>query len=169
MRALDFDRMSLDGKVDYVLLDNHLRYQLELADRQDAMRAEALPLLPLLPLLPFSDALLMLHDARRDLETINPRAIAKKIAALVSQIDSLRALLEPAARGDSAAGKLHATAPRVSRTVGNRASEPLDQLRTTIGTWYRFHAGYDPLFSWWMANPYQKRNNAMTKYAPDHR
>ena len=159
LRALDFDRMSLEGKIDYVLLDNHLRYQLELANRQDAMRAEALPLLP------FADALLMLHDARRDLETINPRATAKQLAALVSQIDSLRALLEPVARGDSAAGKPHATAPRVSRTVGNRAAEQLDQLRTTIGTWYRFHAGYDPLFNWWMANPYQKLNDAMTKYA----
>ena len=159
LRALDFDRMSQEGKIDYVLLDNHLRYQLELADRQDTMRAE------ILPLLPFNDALLRLHDARRDLETINPQATAKQVATFAAQIDSLRTLLEPAARTDSAGGKARAAAPKVSRTVANRAAEQLDQLRTTLGTWYRFHAGYDPLFSWWMANPYQKLNESMTKYA----
>ena len=90
LRALDFGRMSQEGKIDYVLLDNHLRYQLELADRQDTMRAE------ILPLLPFNDALLRLHDARRDLETINPQATAKQVATFAAQIDSLRTLLEPA-------------------------------------------------------------------------
>ena len=159
LRALDFDQMSQEGKVDYILLDNHLRYQLELADRQDAMRAE------MLPLLPFNDVLLRLHDARRDLETINPQATAKQVAALATQIDSLRTRLEPVARSDSAGGKTRTAAPKVSRTVANRAAEQLDQLRTTLGTWYRFHAGYDPLFSWWMANPYQKLNESMTKYA----
>ncbi len=159
LKALDFDKMSQEGTIDYVLLDNYLRYQLELADRDDAKRAEALPLLP------FRDAVLALHDARRDLETINPQATAKQASALSAQIDSLRTKLEPTARGDSAAPKGKPAAPKVSRTVANRAAEYLDQMRGTLGTWYRFHSGYDPLFSWWMANPYQKLNESMTKYA----
>lgn len=159
LKALDFDKMSQEGKIDYVLLDNYLRYQLELADREDAKRAEVQPLLP------FRDAVLALHDARRDLETINPQATAKQAAALAAQIDSLRTKLEPTARGDSAAPKGKPAAPKVSRTVANRAAEYLDQMRGTLGTWYRFHSGYDPLFSWWMANPYQKLNESMTKYA----
>ena len=159
LKALDFDKMSQEGKIDYVLLDNYLRYQLELADREDAKRAEVQPLLP------FHDAVLALHDARRDLETINPQATAKQAAALAAQIDSLRTKLEPTARGDSAAPKGKPAAPKVSRTVANRAAEYLDQMRGTLGTWYRFHSGYDPLFSWWMANPYQKLNESMTKYA----
>ena len=159
LKALDFDKMSQEGKIDYVLLDNYLRYQLELADREDAKRAEVQPLLP------FRDAVLALHDARRDLETINPQATAKQAAALSAQIDSLRTKLEPTARGDSAAPKGKPAAPKVSRTVANRAAEYLDQMRGTLGTWYRFHSGYDPLFSWWMANPYQKLNESMTKYA----
>ena len=159
LRALDFDRMAQEGKVDYVLLDNHLRYQLELADRQDTMRAETRPVLP------FGDALLALHDARRDLEAINPQATAKQVAAMVTQIDSLRTLFEPVARSDSAGAKPRGVVPKVTRTVANRAAEQLDQLRSTFGTWYRFHAGYDPLFSWWMENPYQKLNESMTRYA----
>ncbi len=159
LRALDFDRLSQEAKIDYVLLDNHLRYQLDLADRQDTLRAEVLPLLP------FYDALLALHDARRDLETVDAPSVAKRIAAITSQIDSLRALLEPSARSDIATGKPRVPAPKVTRTVANRAAEQLDQLRGNVGTWYRFHAGYDPLFSWWIGSPYQKLNDAMTKYA----
>ncbi len=158
LRALDFERLSQEGKVDYVLLENHLRYQLDLADRQDTQRAEVLPLLP------FADALLALQDSRRDLETLDPAATAKQVAAIARQVDSLRAVIDVSPRTDSVArGRL--AAPRISRTVANRAADQLDQLRTTVGTWYRFHAGYDPAFSWWMKDPYQKLNEASTRYA----
>ncbi len=158
LRALDFDRLSKEGKIDYVLLENHLRYQLELADREDVKRAEVVPLLP------FADALLALQDNRRALETIAPAATAKSVAGIARQIDSLRTLFEPAARGDSTT-RPRGVAPRASRTVANRAAEQLDQLRNTIGSWYRFHSGYDPMFSWWMRDPYQKLNESMTRYA----
>ncbi|MBC7842945.1 MAG: DUF885 domain-containing protein [Gemmatimonadaceae bacterium] len=157
LRALDFDKLSQEGRIDYVLLDNHLRYQLDLADRQDTQRVEVSSLLP------FSDALLALHDARRVLATIDPQATAKRVAAIARQIDSLRAQLEAPARSDST--KRAAGASKVARTVANRAADQLDQLRGTVGTWYRFHAGYDPMFTWWMENPNQKLTEAMTKYA----
>jgi len=35
-----FDKLAQEGRVDYVLLDNHLTYQLALLDRQDKMRGE---------------------------------------------------------------------------------------------------------------------------------
>jgi Bacterial protein of unknown function (DUF885) len=158
LRALDFDKLSQEGKIDYVLLDNHLRYQLDLADRQDVQRAETAPLLP------FVEPLQKLHDARRNLETIDPQATARAVATLTRQIDSLRTLFEPSPRGDSSA-RPRAVAPRVSRTVANRAADRLDQLRGTVGAWYRFHSGYDPLFSWWMKDPYARLNDAMVRYA----
>lgn len=158
LRALDFDRLSKEGRIDYVLLENHLRYQLDLADRQDRQRAEVLPLLP------FADSLRSLQDARRALVTIDPANTARSVVTVTRQIDSLRALFEPPARQDSAA-RARGTPPRVSRTVANRAAEQLDQLRTTVGGWYRFHSGYDPMFSWWMKDPQQKLNESMLRYA----
>ncbi len=158
LRALDFDRLSQEGKIDYVLLENHLRYQLDLADRQDTQRAEVRPLLP------FADSLQALQDSRRDLETIDAAATARSVAAITRQIDSLRTRFESFSRSDTAVRTRGATPP-VSRTVANRAAEQLDQLRTTLGTWYRFHAGYDPVFSWWMKDPYQKLNDASVRYA----
>ena len=159
LREIDFDRLSQDGRIDYVLLDNHLRYQLDLADRQEKQRAE------MVPLLPFADALLALHDARRDLEPVTPQAVARQLAAITRQVDSLRMLFEAPGRGDSAAARLRGTAPKVSRTVANRAADQLDQVRSTMGSWYRFHSGYDPVFTWWLKDPHTKLTDAMTRYA----
>ena len=162
---LAFDKLSQEGKADYALLNNHLRYQLELMDREEVQRKE------MLPLLPFADRVLALQDVRRDLIAINAQAAARTLADVTTMVDSLRALLEPApARpaGDSANGTPRAarvSAPKLSRTVGNRAADQLDQLRNTVGLWYRYYNGYDPLFSYWATNPYQKLDEAMRRYA----
>jgi uncharacterized protein (DUF885 family) len=161
LAAHDFERLSQEGKVDYVLLDNHLRYQLDLMTREERQLAEVTPLLP------FADTLLALHEARRDLLSINGQQAARTLATVTLQVDSLRQLLEPSpprASGDSARAS-RAAAPRVSRTAGNRAAERLDRIRATVGQWYRFYSGYDPMFTWWAANPYQKLDEAMRRYA----
>jgi hypothetical protein len=38
LRELDFDRLGQEGKVDYVLLDNYLRHQIDLLERQGCSR-----------------------------------------------------------------------------------------------------------------------------------
>jgi uncharacterized protein (DUF885 family) len=160
----DFEKLSQEGKVDYVLLDNHLRYELELMDREDRQLAEVAPLLP------FGDQLLALQETRRDLVTVNAQQSARLLATLTKQVDSLRQTLEAssapqrAAAGDSSRAARPA-APRVSRTVANRAAERLDVLRNTVGIWYRYYNGYDPLFSWWVSNPYQKLDESLRRYA----
>ncbi len=162
LTQFDFGKLSQEGKVDYVLLDNHLRYQLELMVRQDVHAQE------MAPLMPFADRLLELHDARRDLVTVNGQAAARTLAEVTRVVDSMRTLLEPAAGGARAAGdsaRPRASAPKVSRTVGNRAADQLDQIRNVVSQWYRFSSGYDPLFTWWAANPYQKLDESMRRYA----
>ncbi len=39
-------------------------------------------------------------------------------------------------------------------------------MRAMIGRWYRFYNGYDPLFSRWVTNPYQQRDESLQRYAP---
>lgn len=91
---IGFDKLSQEGRVDYVLLDNHVQYQLALLDRQDKNRSETVALLP------FADKLLTLQDTRRTLAPVDARAAAKIVAAVAKQVDSLRALFEtPVGRG----------------------------------------------------------------------
>jgi hypothetical protein len=163
---VNFDKLSQEGRADYVLLDNHLVYQLALLDRQDKMRAETAVLLP------FADRLLTLQDTRRELTPVDPKASARLIATIAKQVDSLRGLFEaPAGRGGGGVtqagdtGRPRTAAPKVSKTVANRAADNLDQLRTTVGSWYRYYDGYDPTFGWWMKDPQAKLDASLTSYA----
>jgi hypothetical protein len=168
LRDADFEKLSQEGRVDYVLLDNYLTHQVALLDRQDKMRGEVAVLIP------FADRLLALQDTRRNLSTIDPRASAATIAQVTKQIDSLRTLFEaPAGRGGNAGaamaasdtGRPRASAPHVSKTVANRGADNIDQIRGVVGSWYRYYDGYDPIFSWWMRDPYRKIDDALTRYA----
>ncbi|HEU4435516.1 MAG TPA: hypothetical protein VFR51_19170, partial [Pyrinomonadaceae bacterium] len=46
LQSLDFDSMSQDGKVDYILFKNHLEYELRQLDIQAKQLAEIQPLIP---------------------------------------------------------------------------------------------------------------------------
>jgi hypothetical protein len=160
LRESEFDRLSQEGKVDYVLLDNHLQHELALLNRAERHRGEVAPLLP------FSDRLLSLQDARREMQDIEHPALARTLADVARQVDSLRALFEPAARLASAdSSRARPTAPRVSRTIGNRAADNVESLRRGMTSWYRFYDGYDPLFSWWARDPYRKLDSALMRYS----
>jgi len=162
LRELDFDQLGQEGKVDYVLLNNHLIHQVALLDRADAQRAEEAALLP------FADRLLALQDARRNLETQDPRAAARTLAEVTQQADSLRGLLEPAGRGGAGPGAgsgAGSGANPVSKAVANRAADDLDQIRNAVRAWFRYYDGYDPVFSWWIKDPQAKLDEALTRYA----
>ena len=150
LRDLDFAKLSPEARLDYVLLSKYLRHQLALLDRRDKMRAEELPLAP------FADRLLGLQDARRNLVTIDPRAAARTLAEVTRQVDSLRALFEPAAKG---------TAPTTTKTIANRAADDLDDVRGVVANWFRYYDGYDPDFSWWVKDPWKKLEESLKKYA----
>jgi uncharacterized protein (DUF885 family) len=178
LSEVDFDKLSQEGRVDYVLLENYLTHQQALQARRDKMRGETMALLP------FADRLLTLQDERRDMLPIDAQAAAKTVSLVTKQIDSLRMLFEPSNGRGGAAGanvassgtgpsasvtsdtaRPRASAPRVSKTVANRAADNADALRNGITTWYRYYDGYDPIFSWWMKDPYAKLNTALTNYA----
>jgi hypothetical protein len=116
----------------------------------------------------------VLQDARRNLQVIEPAMVARVLADVARQVDSLRALFEaPAGRGGAGAGasasdtggRPRAVAPRVSRTVANRGADNVDQARNVVGNWYRYYDGYDPMFSWWTRDPYRRLDEALTRYA----
>ena len=174
LRELDFDKLNQEGRADYVLLDNQLKHQLAVLDRADKKRGETAPLLP------FADRLLALQDSRRNLITPDPPTSARALAQVVRQVDSMRALFEPApaaGRGAAAGAQNASTAqpdsaarprvqpPRVSRTVANRAADNVDQVRGIVTNWYRYYDGYDPQFTWWVKSPYARLDSALNRYA----
>jgi uncharacterized protein (DUF885 family) len=160
LAEIDFDKLSEEGKADYVLLNREVKHSLALLDRRQTQISESEVLLP------FAAKLLALQDARRSLLPVDSRAASRTLAAVAKQADSLRAVIEsgPATEASGKKGS-KPSAPKVSRTVANRAANQLDGMKRVMKSWYGYYNGYDPDFTWWMKDPYTRLDESLTKYA----
>jgi uncharacterized protein (DUF885 family) len=79
------------------------------------------------------------------------------VTALTKKIDDERRSLE----SDLKAGKTSS----IKKSVANRAATAVDELKTIMTGWNNFYNGYDPLFTWWMAEPYKSADKALGAYA----
>ncbi len=197
LRQVDFRKLGQDARIDYLLLDSRLKYELEYLRRDEQEFAE------MAALLPFAPRLMALQETRRRMEPVNAPRVAEMLARLAKEIDSLRKAIEkPAGKGDSAqtdtaaASRSDTTGPRtevrdeflrvvepgttkpdtsvrgdttktngkISKVVALRAAEQLVQLQRTVEGWNRYYSGYDPSFSWWVADPYKKADDAIKAY-----
>ena len=144
LKALDFDSMSEDGKIDYLLFKNHLEYELRQLNIQAQQLAE------LQPLMPFAGTIIDLEEARRRMEPIDSAKIATTLTELKKQVDERRQAVEKGFR--------------VKKTVANRAVAAMTGLRNNLKSWYTFYNGYDPLFTWWNEEPYKSLDQSLMSY-----
>ncbi|MBR9988466.1 MAG: DUF885 family protein [Gemmatimonadetes bacterium] len=181
LASLPFDSWGVESRIDYVLLRSELAYQLSLLDREERMAAE------MAPLLPFLADIVRLQEQRRDLHTIDPPAAAHALALLATAVDETRGAVEagvrngtggsndaradngarPAPVGRRASAQTGRTADplRTTPIIALRTAATVNNLRQTLQRWYRFYSGYDPLFTWWAAEPYARANDALEVYA----
>ena len=160
LQKLDFDSMSQDGKIDYILFKNHLEYEL----RQLAIQAKQLE--EIQPLVPFAKTIIDFEEKRRRMEPIDSAKTAATLNELKKQVDERRTAMEASLRppraGDS---NVTVDAVRVKKTVANRAVGAINGLRNTLRNWYTFYNGYDPVFTWWNEEPYKVLDQSLTNYA----
>src|SRR5690349_9465181 len=84
LKSVDFDSMSQDGKIDYLLFKNHLEYELRQLDLQERQLAE------IQPLVPFANTIIDLEEARRRMEPIDSGKVAATLTDLKKQVDERR-------------------------------------------------------------------------------
>ncbi len=154
LTKLNFDAMSQDGKVDYILFRNLLAHevrQLELEARDVAETA---------PYIPFAQTIVTLEETRRKMQPVNPEEAAKTLSGLPKQIDDARRAVDSMVRADNSP-----EAARKRRVVANRAASSVNALRNTLRQWFTFYNGYDPLFTWWDEEAYRTADTALQNYA----
>lgn len=155
IQKLNFDAMSQEGKVDYLLFRNHLEHELRQLDIEEKQLAE------ITPLIPFSNTIVDLEEARRRMEPIDPAKTAATLTSLKKQIDDTRKLVETGLRtGVESAGAI-----QVKKTVAFRGIGAINNLKSNLRNWYNFYNGYDPLFTWWNDEPYKALDQTLTTYA----
>jgi len=150
LRAMDFDALSQEDKVDYLALKNFVSSrQHELAI--DKKRAEEMQ-----PLLPFAGTIEDLVESRRTIVRPDAEKAAAALAAMAKQIEAAKKTLDPAAGGKAGA--------KVDPVVANRAAQTVAQLSANLREWFEFYNGYDPAFTWWVDQPYKEADRELASY-----
>jgi uncharacterized protein (DUF885 family) len=168
LKELDFDKLSQQGRIDYVLMNHTLRHSLSLLDREEKMWAESAPVLP------FGNDVFALVDARRRMETIDPQKAAVTLVNLAKKVEDVSKAVvaglsapdttRPEARGQRPGSNGEIAPLKVNKVVAHRSAELLNSLKGDLKSWYDFYSGYDPLFTWWARDPYRKADSLMTAY-----
>lgn len=146
LSTLDFEALSQEDRVDYVLLRTELENELALLEQRAARRAQTLALAPYLPRL-----LAVLEPGQR-LESVDAEKVAAEFDALLAEVESAKKDLAAAARQEK-------------RSVVVRASRDLESLRAALDRWVGERDGYDPLFGWWVKQPADKLRDALDGHA----
>ena len=146
LEEIPFDKLSQDGRVDYLLFKNLLEHELSELAYEKQRTAEVEDWLGFAPL-----ATTLLEEKRRAAPMDAPAA-ATKLTQLHEIIEESVAHLEGDSGDKLPAGRAH----RILRLV--------EELRRHLSEWYRFYNGYHPDFAWWNRAPYRSVKAASKKY-----
>src|ERR1051326_8224046 len=152
IQKMNFDAMSQEGKVDYILFRNHLEHELRQLDIEEKQQTE------IAPLIPFGTTIVDMEEARRRMDPIDSAKAATTLNALKKQVEDTRRQVEAGLRGGDEAVK-----PK--KAVAFRAVNAINSLRGNLRNWYTFYNGYDPVFTWWVEQPYKELDDALSAYA----
>lgn len=146
LRQMDFNALNHDEQIDHILFRNYLEHEINEQIRLRGQVAEMSEMLPFLKTV--SD----LEDERRTLKPLDPAKAAEVLNGIPKQIESVQAMFN------------QPTTVRPRRTVANRATKAVAELRNTLKRWYTYYNSYDPLFTWWCSSPYKAADDALSKY-----
>lgn len=142
LKGAKFSDLDVAGRVDYVLLRTKCEAELKkLAHRRNQFEEMA-------SLIPFAEKVFELESARRSMERIDPEAAARTLSEITARLKSLQKQTNTA-----------------SKVIANRAHQRIEDLQRTLKRWHDFYAGYDPVFTWWVRQPYEKLDKELQEYA----
>ncbi len=150
LEKTDFDRLSRDAQVDYLL------FRSELNDIRKQSSREAAQDTAVLPLIPFWKSIVDLLESHRRLDPVEGKTTASRLAAIENRVDAARDELKAAV--DRARN-------RWDKDTANRAARRVRDLSGHLGRWFGFYNGYDPIFTWWVKKPAAEVRQALDEYA----
>ncbi len=134
------------------LQETNKRHQHELAEQKKTQAEIAF-------LLPFGSAILELEDSRRRMERLDSAKAASVLTEVVQQVMRAHKALEVSLAKDGKGG------PPPAKELRTRAADAVRDLRTALRNWHGFYDGYDPMFMWWILDPYKNADKALLDYA----
>jgi uncharacterized protein (DUF885 family) len=152
LKRFDMNWQSALGKIDAAKLTATAKTDLEalkktVAENLQRLDTEAQTLGQAMTVVPFAPKIVQLVEARIRIEDMNAQRAAATITDVTKEL-----------------ARLTATPPRVGREQALLGANAVDQIRTIATEWFTFYDGYDPLFTWWMEQPFKKADDALKVY-----
>ncbi|RDW91084.1 Xaa-Pro dipeptidyl-peptidase [Coleophoma crateriformis] len=146
LKEAPFNSFDQQNRIDYLLLKNYLSRQLDQLDL-DVTKDKTSALL-----LPFAPTILKLCEDRQQMKPIDGKKAAQDVFEIGKQILAMK-------------GKVERKEVKISKTSAFRASNTVEKLKSHLAEWYGYYNRYDPLFTWWLAEPYTKVAVELAQYA----
>jgi hypothetical protein len=156
LAAIDFDTMSHEDQIDYLLLKSRVTADLhELAIRKGQDEQ-------MMALLPFARTIEDLTTAERLMQKPEAEKDAAALSDMVKQIQATRDRLDPKQEPGTPAD--HSQHTKIDPIVANRAVMATQELAENLHQWFGQYNGYDPEFTWWIDQPYKEADKALHDY-----
>ena len=159
LRALPFDSFDQASRIDYLLLNNRLRYEIS---RLDAI---ARRLAAIRQIVAFGDVVLDLDAARRRMEPVKPEASARSLSIMLKDLAAVRRTLDDGQGAGDRNDGARVTLPPLTKETAGAAATYVIRLRVVLKNWFSFSSGYDPQFTWWVARTYTEADRALESLA----
>ena len=149
LEEVNFDQLSQSGRVDYILLRNRLEYEKKSLETNQKKLAE------IDDLVRFKKGVLELYTGYRQRGPMEARPIAEKLVEIKKAVSITKGKVAL----EAGKGKVATTA-----VLALRARKVVGELERQLDGWYRFYAGFDPEFSWWVKQPYAELKKELETY-----
>ena len=145
LQSLNFNEMSASDKVDFILftrtLDNELR----------TLKTEEQEFNQVSKYVPFADSIYRLEKIRRRGGYLNSQQVAATLNTIKSEVGRLSGSLK--------------SESNMPKHLSNRAEATVRGLQAALKSVHDFYYGYDPAFTWWVAQPYKDLDSSLNSYA----
>ncbi len=159
LEAAPFETLDQQGRIDFVLLRNEAtanRNQIALQRQRLAEMDE---------LLAFRGVIQDLEAARWQMKPVDAQAAASALALIPGQVKKLRERIEKGRKAKDEQ-KADPSAPlKVPPPLARRTAGAASEIRGTLKSWFAFHDGFQPEFSWWVKKPCDEAAAALESYA----
>lgn len=142
---LDFDAMSIYGKVDYILLKRDIEDHLLTLSLEEKEYNE------IAKYIPFADKIYQLEKQRRRGAALDGQQVAGVLNDILKEVKTAA----------ESAKKLESIDMKSARTGEEAVKGIEERLKNT----YEFYNGYDPLFTWWVPKPYKSLDSTLLAFA----
>jgi hypothetical protein len=145
LNEINFNSISVYGKVDYILLKRKIKSELEVLQKEEQQY------IGIKKYIPFAEDIYLLEQKRRRGTAMDGKEVASELNAILKELKT-----------DSAAfNKM----PSLDMSLAIAARDAVVGLKSRLKNFYNFYNGYDPLFTWWVPTPYKVLDSALTLYS----